>query len=150
MNPSLSSLQIKPTVSKSFASKKSIGGNCHENWTLLRLLPLMISHIIPEDDKTWGILLDLKEIVEFLASGHFSEETLTYLECKISDHRCLLKEVFPDFHLLPKHHFLEHYPWLISGPLDLKLSTAFLKGWCMILTISGTSCSLYQQNTSLL
>lgn len=33
--------------------------------------------------------------------------------------RCLLKEVFPDFHLLPKHHFLEHYPKLIRrfGPL---------------------------------
>lgn len=106
-------------ISKFFASKNSIGGNCHENWTLLRLLPLIIGHIIPEDDKTWGIILDLKEIVELLASGHFSEETLAYLECKISDHRCLLKEVFPDFHLLPKHHFLEHYPKLIRrfGPL---------------------------------
>lgn len=42
-------------ISKFFASKNSIGGNCHENWTLLRLLPLMIGHIIPEDDKTWGL-----------------------------------------------------------------------------------------------
>ena len=106
-------------ISKYFAKKNSIGGNCHENWTLLRLLPLMIGHVIPEEDKTWQILLDLKEIVEILASGHFSDETLSYLECKISDHRCLLKEVFPDFHLLPKHHFLEHYPELIRrfGPV---------------------------------
>ncbi|XP_036419954.1 uncharacterized protein LOC118803580 [Colossoma macropomum] len=106
-------------IPKSFALKGSIGGNCHENWTLLRLLPLMIGDKIPEKEKTWQILLDLKDIVELLATSQFSNETLCYLESKISDHRSLLKEVFPDFHLLPKHHFLEHYPEVIRrfGPL---------------------------------
>ncbi len=106
-------------ISKTFVSKHSIGGNCHENWTLIRLLPLMMGHRVPEGDKTWQILLELKDIIELLATGQFTDETLCYLESKISEHRCLLKECFPDFHILPKHHFLEHYSEMICrfGPL---------------------------------
>lgn len=79
----------------------------------------MVGHRVPEGDKTWQILLDLKDIIELLATGEFSDETLCYLESKISEHMCLLKECFPDFHILPKLHFLEHYSELIRrfGPL---------------------------------
>lgn len=66
----------------------------------------------PENDVTWQNVLKLKDIVEILSHGHFSEELLHYLGF-------LLKEVFPDISLLPKHHFLEHYPELMRkfGPL---------------------------------
>lgn len=79
----------------------------------------MIGHLVPEDNKTWGILMDLKDIAELLCSSKFTDESLCYMECKISDHRNLLQEVFPDFRLRPKHHFIEHYPHLVRcfGPL---------------------------------
>lgn len=106
-------------IPQTFRVSGSIGGNGHENWTLLRLLPLMIGHLVPEDCKVWGILMDLKDIVELLCSSTFSEESLCYLESKISDHRNILLEVFPTFKLKPKHHYLEHYPHHIRrfGPL---------------------------------
>lgn len=65
------------------------------------------------------VLLLLKDIIEILASSCFTEETLFYLDSKISDHRNLLKEEFPDLRLRPKHHYIEHYPHLIRsfGPL---------------------------------
>lgn len=46
-------------------------------------------------------------------------QSIAYLECKISEHRQRYQELFPDQKLLPKHHFLEHYPELIKylGPL---------------------------------
>lgn len=50
-------------IPQSFSSNGTIGGNGHENWTLLRLLPLMIGERIPENDKTWGVILKLKDIV---------------------------------------------------------------------------------------
>lgn len=37
-------------IPKNFAGKKTIGGNGHENRTLLRLLPLMIGNMIPEEN----------------------------------------------------------------------------------------------------
>lgn len=106
-------------ITKSSFARSSIGGNGHENWTLLRLLPLMIGSSIPEQEPSWEILMDLKEIVEIVVSNKFSEEILGYLECKISDHRKLLIDTFPEFNLRPKHHFIEHYPHLIRcfGPL---------------------------------
>ncbi|KAL6475206.1 hypothetical protein MHYP_G00162460 [Metynnis hypsauchen] len=51
-------------VPVNFAARKSVGGNGHENWTLLRLLPLMVGSKIPEGDPTWEVILVLKDIVE--------------------------------------------------------------------------------------
>ena len=57
--------------------------------------------------------------MELLASSSFTDESLCYLDAKISEHRKLLLIVFPGQKLKPKHHFLEHYAHLIRcfGPL---------------------------------
>lgn len=104
---------------KPFKKNKTISGNGHENWALLRFLPLLVGHCVPEGEKTWNIILKLKDIVELLSSSSFTTETLCYLQAKISDHRQLLLEVFPCTKLHPKHHYLEHYLMLIQkcGPL---------------------------------
>ena len=106
-------------ISKTFATKKSIGGNGHENSTLIRLLPLMVGSNVPEGDDTWAILMDLKEIVQMVLSTSFTEESIQYMQSKISDHRQALQAMFPDFRLKPKHHYIEHYPELTKcyGPL---------------------------------
>lgn len=89
----------------------------HENWTLLRLLPFVIGQIVPEDEPAWQVILDLKDIVELVVAPVHTDETIAYLEAKIYDHRHL--ELFPHIKLLPKHHYLEHYPQMIRcfGPL---------------------------------
>lgn len=104
-------------IAKKFAS--TIGGNAHENWTLLRLLPFMIGAKVPVGDPVWEIVLILKDIVEIVVASFYREETIDYLECKISEHRERLQDAFPDLKLRPKHHFIEHYPHLIRcfGPL---------------------------------
>ena len=100
-------------IPKAFRLNGTVGGHGHENWALLRLLPLLIGNKIPENDTTWGIILDIKDIVEILASPIFTEENLFYLEARICEHGQLLQEVFSEFKLKPKHNFLEHYPHLI-------------------------------------
>ncbi|CAM4568429.1 unnamed protein product [Leuciscus chuanchicus] len=56
-------------IPKNFAGKKSIGGNGHENITLLRLLPLMIGNMVPEENGFWNVLMDLKEVVEVMMAA---------------------------------------------------------------------------------
>nr|XP_023651449.1 uncharacterized protein LOC111835405 isoform X2 [Paramormyrops kingsleyae] len=106
-------------IPKNFAAKLSIGGNGHENSTLLRLLPLMVGSKVPEGDEAWALLMDLKEIVQLVLSPSFTEESIQYMQTKISDHRQSLQAVFPYFKLRPKHHYIEHYPELTKcfGPL---------------------------------
>lgn len=106
-------------VPHNFAIRGTIGGNGHENHTLLRLLPVFIVSRVPEGDKFWEVLMDLKDIVELAVSHKFTDDTIQYLTCKVTDHRQLLQEVFPNLRLRPKHHYIEHYPHLIKrfGPL---------------------------------
>ncbi|KAF7640853.1 hypothetical protein LDENG_00009480 [Lucifuga dentata] len=108
-------------IPKTFAVKRTIGGNGHENAMLLRLLPLMIGKNVPEGDGAWAVLMDLKEVVELVLAPVFTEESIQYLQSKIRDHKQVLQEVFPDYKLCPKHHYLEHYPELICrfGPCPL-------------------------------
>ena len=109
------------------AAKKSVGGNAHENWSLLRLLPLIIGSKIPEGEPAWEVLLVLKDIVELVVSHDYTEESICYLDSKISEHRHRFLQVFPQEKLIPKHHYLEHYPQLIRayGPLVLLWTMRF-------------------------
>lgn len=103
----------------SFASKKLLGGNAYENWSLIRFLPLFIGQSVPCEEPAWQILTDLKDIVDLVVCPVHTEDSIAYLGFKISEHRIRFQEVFPDCDLKPKHHFLEHYPYLIRkfGPL---------------------------------
>lgn len=74
-------------IPQTFSVKKSIGGNGHENATLLRLLPLMIGNAVPEEDGARTVLMDLKEVVELSLCSEFTEESIQYLQSKIQDHR---------------------------------------------------------------
>lgn len=75
---------------------------------------------MPTDEPAWKLLADLKDIVEIVVSPVQTQESIAYLNVKISEHRVRFKEVFAESNFLPKHHFLEHYPQLIClefGPL---------------------------------
>lgn len=106
-------------IPKASFEKGTVGGNGHENWTLLRLLPSMIVRKIPEQEPSWEILMDVKEILDFVVSSELSEDAMCYLSGKLLEHRKLLTSTFPEFRLRPKHHFIDHYPQFIRcyGPL---------------------------------
>lgn len=76
----------------------------------------------------------LKDVVDLAMCHKFTEETLQYMSCKISDHRQILQEAFPNFMLRPKHHFLEHLissdalgPLSIYGQCGLRGNIGFLR-----------------------
>lgn len=94
---------------------------------MLRFLPLIIGSKIPEGEPAWEVLLVLKDIAELVVSHVHTEESICYLDSKISEHRHRFLQVFPHEKLIPKHHYLEHYPQLIRayGPLVLLWTMRF-------------------------
>lgn len=110
-----------------YASKKTIGGNAHENWSLIRFLPLLIGQKVPVDEPTWQVLTDLRDIVDLVVAPIHTEESIAFLDFKISEHRTRFQDLFPDANIFPKQHFLEHYPQLIRnfGPLVALWSMRF-------------------------
>lgn len=132
-------------IPKNFPRRKTIGGNGHENLALIRLLPTIIGTVVPAEDKAWQILMDLKDLVELVLSPVFTEDVLQYLSMKISDHRQLFQEVFPNVRLRPKHHYIEHYPQMIRcfGPLvhfwTIRFEGKLKRKYYMMLRTSKTS-----------
>lgn len=81
--------------------------------------------LIETDDKHWYLLLLLLHIVNIVFSPVLSEGMTVYLKHLITDHHWLFKQLFPEINLLPKRHFMIHYPCSIRhiGPI--------LHTWCM-------------------
>ncbi|KAL1255350.1 hypothetical protein QQF64_013411 [Cirrhinus molitorella] len=88
-------------------------------WCLLRLLPLMIGDLVPQENKFWELLLLLLNCMEYIFSPALTQDGLLFLKHLINEHHSLFLELFPERHLKPKHHFILHYPHAIRrlGPL---------------------------------
>ena len=102
-------------------SGEKLGGHAVQNWCFGRLLPLLIGHRIkdPLNDSVWGLCLQLREIVELVCSPHISADQIAHLKYIIEEYLQERSALFPDQPLIPKHHYLAHYPDLIVkfGPL---------------------------------
>lgn len=82
-------------VPLTYPTKRTIGGNAHENWSLLRFLPLLIGARVPSNEPAWQVLCDLKDIVELAVAPLHTEDSISYLDFKITEHRAVFQEVFP-------------------------------------------------------
>ena len=110
---------------KMMDESNDLGLNAIQAWCLLNNMPLLFGDLIETDDKHWHLLLLLLQIVNIVFSPVLSEGMTIYLKHLITDHHRLFKQLFPERNLLPKHHFMIHYPSCIRhiGPI--------LHTWCM-------------------
>ncbi len=81
-------------IPQNYNDRRTIGGNGHENWALIRLLPLIVGSQVPEGDSAWQVLLTLKDIVELVVASVHTIETIACLDVKISVHRDRFLEDF--------------------------------------------------------
>lgn len=82
--------------------------------------PLLIGDKIKNfEDKVWLCLLKLSEIVEIIFAPEINKNFVAYLQVIINEYLYSRMTLFPNNKLLPKHHFISHYPKLILefGPL---------------------------------
>lgn len=73
-------------IPHNYIQRRTIGGNAHENWALIRFLPLIVGCRVPEGESTWQILLTLKDIVEMVVAPIHMVESIAYLEFKICEY----------------------------------------------------------------
>ena len=79
-------------------------------WCLSRLLPIIIHDLVPEDDPNWEIFTDLMKIVDILMSPVIASKTTYYLKVLIKEYLEEFRNLYPDTRLIPKQHFMIHYP----------------------------------------
>ncbi|KAL6491486.1 hypothetical protein MHYP_G00018310 [Metynnis hypsauchen] len=113
------------STDKMLDGSNDLGLTAIQSWCLLRNMPLLFGDLIEPDDKHWHLLLLLLHIVSIVFSPVLSDGMTVYLKHLITEHHQLFKQLFPEINLLPKHHFMIHYPRSIRhiGPV--------LHTWCM-------------------
>ena len=83
-------------------------------WCLGRLLPLMIGERIQVDDDHWLNFLRLLTIIDYLLAPVVSPECVGHLTILIDEHHRTWKELYPTSNIIPKMHYLIHYPEFIE------------------------------------
>lgn len=79
----------------------------------------MIGHRVPREHEHWLLLLKLLDICDIVFAPSITESLCNYVGHLVEEHHAHLSELFgSDKRLLPKHHFMVHYPVCMrqSGP----------------------------------
>ena len=86
---------------------------------LARVLPFLIGDKIPEECEYWECYLTLLDILYIALSPTVSKSTVAYLRVLIEEHHMKFKELYPHVNIIPKMHYMVHYPSqiLALGPL---------------------------------
>ena len=61
------------------------------------------------------MILDIKDIVELVDAPLHTEETICYLDTKISVYRLRFLKVYPQERPTTKYNFIEHFPATDKG-----------------------------------
>lgn len=109
----------RPTGVNMFCTGSGIGLNASQTLCLIRNLPLIFGDLVPEGDRHWHLLLLLLHIVNIVFSPCITEGMTVFLKHLIEEHHRLFTVLHPQNNLIPKHHFMIHYPECIRqiGPL---------------------------------
>ncbi|XP_030606887.1 uncharacterized protein LOC115795207 [Archocentrus centrarchus] len=96
-----------------------IGLNASQTLCLIRNIPLIFGDVVPEGDRHWHLLLLLLHIVNIVFSQCVTYGMTVFLKHLIEEHHKLFVDLYPQNNLIPKHHFMIHYPECIRqiGPL---------------------------------
>ncbi|CAN8029870.1 unnamed protein product [Ixodes persulcatus] len=91
---------------------------------LFRFFSLLVGNVVPKDNDAYSVYLALRRIVDIVCAPQLTTNTIPYLKVLISDFYSAFIQVFPEVNVIPKMHYLIHYPHLIRlyGPLS-KLSS---------------------------
>lgn len=111
--------KIKPTNIILDCEGHGIGLNASQTLCLVTNIPLIFGDLVPEDNLHCCLLLLLLNIINIVFSYCITEGMTVYLKHLIVELHQLFKELYPSKKLLPKHHFMVHYPKCLRkiGPL---------------------------------
>lgn len=87
--------------------------------SLSKEFPMLVADIVPQDDSNWYSFLVLLRICSIAISLICSYDIVAYLRVLIEEKLDLFKKLYPKYPVIPKQHYMLHYPSQITrlGPL---------------------------------
>lgn len=78
-------------------------------WCLARMFPLLVGDLIPVENEFWDNFLCLLQIEEIVFAPATSIQLAAYLSVLVQQYLHQFSQLH-DRSLIPKHHYMEHYP----------------------------------------
>lgn len=113
-------LKVKLSFPNLSCHQNNLPGTAYENMYFIIYFPfVMYDRIFDRECDVWNMFLILLEICRFVLAPKISLKQVDYLSFSIKEYFIIRSIVFPNSNLIPKHHYLMHYPSLIKqfGPL---------------------------------
>ena len=88
-------------------TSSATGQSASQAWCLIRHLPLIVGDLVPEGNEFWELLLMLLDCMDLIFAPEISKNATIYLQQLIQDHHSYFLQLFPERHLLAKHHFMQ-------------------------------------------
>lgn len=113
------------SVDRLQGTQKKLGMNASQAWCFARYFCLFVGDLVPTDYYCLQLIFILLDIVDIIFAPSVTVSMTYRLEELIFQHHKLFREFFPIHTLIPKQHFLIHYPSKIRqlGPC--------VQYWCM-------------------
>lgn len=74
----------------------------------------MIGEKVPREDEHWNNFLLLLTIQDYVFAPCISPRSISYLKGLIDDHHQTFKDLYPTSSIIPKMHYMVHYPECIQ------------------------------------
>nr|XP_054919782.1 uncharacterized protein LOC129381174 [Dermacentor andersoni] len=115
--------RLPPLSRAAVFGRTTIKGSAAEKLCFFRFFSLLVGDSVPEGNPAYQVYLELRAIVDIVLAPQVSRGSVAYLKVLIEDFYSAFKETFADVSIIPKMHYLTHYPsfLLLYGPLS-KLS----------------------------
>ena len=86
---------------------------------LSHILPFLVGDKVPAGDCKYDCFLLFLQIMDITLAPAIHVDTIAYLQTLTSDHHTTFKELYPDCSIIPKMHYMIHYPQQIleCGPM---------------------------------
>lgn len=115
--------RLPPLSRAAVFGRTTIKGSAAEKLCFFRFFSLLVGDSVPEGNPAYQVYLELRAIMDIVLAPQVSRGSVAYLKVLIEDFYSAFKETFADVSIIPKMHYLTHYPsfLLLYGPLS-KLS----------------------------
>ena len=88
-------------------------------WLLITIFPFLVGDLISKGNMHWNCFLILLKICAICATWSVTADTAAYLRVMIEEHHTIFHKLYPDISIIPKMHYMVHYPsqMMQFGPL---------------------------------
>lgn len=133
--------KLSTDITSNHIKDKKFRMSASEMQCFMHYLPVIVGDLVPKNNKVWNFLLVLIKLIEICSYPSFNDQKLEELENTITKHHKLYLKIFKET-LIPKHHFILHYPSVIRklGPLKKLWTMRFeakhkiLKAYASVIT----------------